>query len=188
MGVVPMTNFVYSSYTLRIMEITTMCQTRAYDGSSACGLQEGSTGAWFGSVILPAEKMAGQDKAAYKPCRFWNVLFFTFYKLKLSHFMSYHQGCNYPPIIAHGHYEKTSSYLSIVNKVKYECDKGYMLHGQATLSCSSSRWSHEAPQCKGNSSSPFSPWLSGWNCRERIESSFFPARGSMETFDLIYFT
>ncbi|XP_032948869.1 C4b-binding protein alpha chain-like isoform X1 [Rhinolophus ferrumequinum] len=57
-------------------------------------------------------------------------------------------GCHYPPIIANGHYEKISSYLSIVNKVKYECDKGYMLHGQATLSCSSSRWSHEAPQCK----------------------------------------
>uniref|UniRef100_A0A671FUS6 Complement component 4 binding protein alpha n=1 Tax=Rhinolophus ferrumequinum TaxID=59479 RepID=A0A671FUS6_RHIFE len=57
-------------------------------------------------------------------------------------------GCNHPPIIANGHYEKISSYLSIVNKVKYECDKGYMLHGQATLSCSSSRWSHEAPQCK----------------------------------------
>ncbi|XP_045693594.1 apolipoprotein R-like isoform X1 [Phyllostomus hastatus] len=40
------------------------------------------------------------------------------------------------------------SYLFQPKEVKYECDEGYTLVGEATLSCSNSRWSALAPQCK----------------------------------------
>ena len=106
--------------------------------------------------------MTGQDKGSYKQHRFWDVLCFIFYKLKLSlslsfFFLSYHQGCSYPPLIAHGRYTQKSSYIgwNQHKEATYQCDEGYTLVGEATLSCSNSRWSAPAPRCKGNSS----PWL-----------------------------
>ncbi|XP_015984766.2 C4b-binding protein alpha chain [Rousettus aegyptiacus] len=54
--------------------------------------------------------------------------------------------CNYPPVIPHGHYKEVNTYFA--KKFKYECDEGYSLVGQDTLSCSSSRWSPEAPRCE----------------------------------------
>ncbi|XP_066217968.1 C4b-binding protein alpha chain-like [Saccopteryx leptura] len=57
------------------------------------------------------------------------------------------ESCSYPPIIAHGRYKKISSIFQDV-EIKYECDRGYTLIGRATLSCSNSRWSAPAPQCK----------------------------------------
>ncbi|XP_053523991.1 C4b-binding protein alpha chain-like isoform X2 [Artibeus jamaicensis] len=58
------------------------------------------------------------------------------------------ESCSYPPLIAHGRYIEKSSYLFQPKEVKYECDEGYTLVGVATLSCSHSRWSGPAPQCK----------------------------------------
>lgn len=69
--------------------------------------------------------------------------------------------------------------------VIYKCDKGYTLVGEAKLSCSSSRWSPAAPQCKGNSSSLFSQ--AGGSGTKALRVKLLPARGSMETFDLILF-
>ncbi|XP_054419468.1 C4b-binding protein alpha chain-like [Pteronotus mesoamericanus] len=57
------------------------------------------------------------------------------------------ESCNYPPKIDHGHFEQSSS-LFRKKEVTYECDDGYTLVGKATLSCSNSRWSAPAPQCK----------------------------------------
>ncbi|KAM5201969.1 apolipoprotein R-like [Hipposideros larvatus] len=57
-------------------------------------------------------------------------------------------GCDDPPVVANGHYEKVGTYYSRLIRFKYECDKGYVLHGYHMLSCSSSRWSPEVPQCK----------------------------------------
>ncbi|KAM8816338.1 C4b-binding protein alpha chain isoform 1-T1 [Rhynchonycteris naso] len=57
------------------------------------------------------------------------------------------ESCDYAPIIAHGRYKKISNIFQDV-QVKYECDRGYALIGRATLSCSNSRWSDPAPQCK----------------------------------------
>nr|XP_005540734.2 C4b-binding protein alpha chain isoform X1 [Macaca fascicularis]XP_005540735.2 C4b-binding protein alpha chain isoform X1 [Macaca fascicularis] len=56
--------------------------------------------------------------------------------------------CNFPPKIAHGHYKQASVYSFFKEEIIYECDKGYVLDGQATLSCSNSRWSAPAPRCK----------------------------------------
>ncbi|PNJ00355.1 C4BPA isoform 1 [Pan troglodytes] len=56
--------------------------------------------------------------------------------------------CNFHPKIAHGHYKQSSSYSFFKEEITYECDKGYILVGQAKLSCSYSRWSAPAPQCK----------------------------------------
>ena len=81
-------------------------------------------------------------------------------------FLSYHQGCSYPPLIAHGRYIQKSSYIFQPKEATYECDEGYTLVGEATLSCSNSRWSAPAPRCKGNSS----PWLGGWNGIGGIEN------------------
>ncbi|KAF6074075.1 complement component 4 binding protein alpha [Phyllostomus discolor] len=58
------------------------------------------------------------------------------------------ESCAYPPHIDHGHFIRIPSYLFQPKEVKYECDEGYTLDGEATLSCSSSRWSAPAPQCK----------------------------------------
>ncbi|XP_040134075.1 apolipoprotein R-like [Ictidomys tridecemlineatus] len=57
-------------------------------------------------------------------------------------------GCNFPPSIAHGRHKRVISYNFFKYEIAYECDKGYRLVGPAKLSCSSSRWSPEAPQCK----------------------------------------
>ena len=83
-------------------------------------------------------------------------------------FLSYHQGCSYPPLIAHGRYTQKSSYIgwNQHKEATYQCDEGYTLVGEATLSCSNSRWSAPAPRCKGNSS----PWLGGWNGIGGIEN------------------
>ena len=37
--------------------------------------------------------------------------------------------------------------------VEYECQKGYILVGEAKISCTLLQWSSLAPQCKGNPSS-----------------------------------
>ncbi|KAF6075123.1 hypothetical protein HJG60_009520 [Phyllostomus discolor] len=58
------------------------------------------------------------------------------------------ESCAYPPLIAHGRVIQMPSYFFQPKEVKYECDEGYTLDGEATLSCSSSRWSAPAPQCK----------------------------------------
>lgn len=57
------------------------------------------------------------------------------------------ESCYYPPIIDNGHHTKVSGLFQNV-EVKYECDEGYALVGKRTLTCSSSRWSGPAPQCK----------------------------------------
>nr|XP_027790453.1 zona pellucida sperm-binding protein 3 receptor-like [Marmota flaviventris] len=57
-------------------------------------------------------------------------------------------GCNFPPSIAHGRHKRVISYNFFKYEIAYECDKGYRLVGPAKLSCSSSQWSPEAPQCK----------------------------------------
>ncbi|KAK1329367.1 hypothetical protein QTO34_011551 [Cnephaeus nilssonii] len=59
------------------------------------------------------------------------------------------ESCYYPPVIDHGRHKLTTHTFSFSpNEVKYECDKGYILVGNPTLSCSSSRWSGPPPQCK----------------------------------------
>ncbi|XP_021097955.1 C4b-binding protein alpha chain isoform X1 [Heterocephalus glaber] len=63
------------------------------------------------------------------------------------------QGCEVPPSIAHGHYEKVSSYFSSYTFV-YKCDEGYKLVGQEKLSCKDSQWLPEAPQCKAQCLKP----------------------------------
>ncbi|KAM4812154.1 C4b-binding protein alpha chain-like [Urocitellus parryii] len=50
--------------------------------------------------------------------------------------------------IAHGRHKRVTSYNFFKYKIAYECDKGYRLVGPAKLSCSSSQWSPEPPQCK----------------------------------------
>ncbi|KAK2500728.1 hypothetical protein MC885_016674 [Smutsia gigantea] len=57
-------------------------------------------------------------------------------------------GCDFPPLIAHGRHKRIQTYSIFKTEVMYECDRGYTLVGQAQLSCSSSHWSPEAPQCK----------------------------------------
>nr|KAF6413613.1 hypothetical protein HJG59_009789 [Molossus molossus] len=57
------------------------------------------------------------------------------------------EGCSSPPFIAHGRHQQTS-YIFQTKEIKYECDEGYALVGKPTLTCSSSRWSGPAPQCK----------------------------------------
>lgn len=98
--------------------------------------------------------------------------------------MPYHQGCSYPPTIENGHHTKISGLFQTV-EVKYQCDEGYALVGKPTLTCSSSRWSGPAPQCKGNSS----PWLRGWDCHEGIENkvSFQPEAEQKHLILFIYF-
>ncbi|XP_045040430.2 C4b-binding protein alpha chain isoform X1 [Desmodus rotundus] len=58
------------------------------------------------------------------------------------------ESCSYPPLIAHGRYIQKSSYIFQPKEATYECDEGYTLVGEATLSCSNSRWSAPAPRCK----------------------------------------
>ncbi|XP_052056456.1 C4b-binding protein alpha chain-like [Apodemus sylvaticus] len=57
------------------------------------------------------------------------------------------QSCDFPPAIAHGHYTKFNQ-LYYKTEVRYECDEGYRLVGEATISCSFSQWTAAAPQCK----------------------------------------
>ncbi|XP_032734045.1 apolipoprotein R-like isoform X1 [Lontra canadensis] len=59
------------------------------------------------------------------------------------------ENCDFPPEVAHGYYEKMRGlHVFIENEVIYRCDKGYTLVGEAKLSCRSSQWTPEAPQCK----------------------------------------
>ncbi|XP_059269929.1 C4b-binding protein alpha chain-like [Mustela nigripes] len=59
------------------------------------------------------------------------------------------QDCDFPPEVAHGYYEETKRLWAFAqNEVIYRCDKGYTLVGEAKLSCCSSHWTPEAPQCK----------------------------------------
>lgn len=72
-------------------------------------------------------------------------------------FISHHQDCDFPPDVAHGHYEEVKGFRVFTqNEVIYKCDKGYTLVGEAKLSCSSLGWTPAVPQCKGNSNSLFS--------------------------------
>uniref|UniRef100_A0A8C2LVY4 Complement component 4 binding protein n=1 Tax=Cricetulus griseus TaxID=10029 RepID=A0A8C2LVY4_CRIGR len=54
--------------------------------------------------------------------------------------------CNFPPNIAHGHYIRSSHYFS--TEATYECDEGYRLVGEASISCRLSKWTPAPPQCK----------------------------------------
>ncbi|XP_067570937.1 C4b-binding protein alpha chain-like isoform X1 [Pseudorca crassidens] len=57
--------------------------------------------------------------------------------------------CDSPPVIAHGHHRLGGSLFPFGNvEATYRCDEGYTLVGKNKLSCSSSGWSSEAPQCK----------------------------------------
>ncbi|XP_053464057.1 apolipoprotein R-like isoform X3 [Nycticebus coucang] len=56
--------------------------------------------------------------------------------------------CKMPPLIDHGFYKDMSSFLSFTTMIHYECDEGYVLDGKAKITCSHSRWSSPAPQCK----------------------------------------
>ncbi|XP_059002210.1 C4b-binding protein alpha chain-like isoform X2 [Mustela lutreola] len=59
------------------------------------------------------------------------------------------QDCDFPPEVAHGYYEETKGLWAFTqSEVIYRCNKGYTLVGEAKLSCSSSRWTPKAPQCK----------------------------------------
>uniref|UniRef100_A0A8C0XRM5 Sushi domain-containing protein n=1 Tax=Castor canadensis TaxID=51338 RepID=A0A8C0XRM5_CASCN len=44
-------------------------------------------------------------------------------------------GCSFPPSIAHGRHTQVKSYNIFKYEVIYECDEGYILVGQAKLSC-----------------------------------------------------
>ncbi|XP_008592825.1 PREDICTED: zona pellucida sperm-binding protein 3 receptor-like [Galeopterus variegatus] len=55
--------------------------------------------------------------------------------------------CSYPPRIAHGHYKKVIL-LTSTPEATYECDKGYVLAGFATIYCKSFQWIPSPPQCK----------------------------------------
>nr|XP_013013262.1 C4b-binding protein alpha chain isoform X1 [Cavia porcellus] len=63
------------------------------------------------------------------------------------------QACHVPPEIAHGRYRKEGGYLSALSYV-YECDDGYTLVGQNTITCKNSLLSSEAPQCKAQCLKP----------------------------------
>lgn len=61
---------------------------------------------------------------------------------------SCYQSCffdSFPPAIAHGRYTKPS-YFS--REFTYQCEEGYTLVGEATITCSHSRWTPAPPQCK----------------------------------------
>lgn len=160
------TNFVYQIILLKTIEITTMWSIRVpswFFGTRLKGGQHRNLG-WAKWFLGREDGRTGQS--LQKPHRFWDVLFFMSYKLTLSHFMSSQQGCYYPPVIDHGR-PKLTSHTFTPNEAKYECDKGYILVGNPTITCSYSRWSGPPPQCKGNSS----PWLSGRNCYAGIENN-----------------
>ena len=65
------------------------------------------------------------------------------------------QDCESPPVIAHGQSKIVSKLFAFEHQAVYECDEGYILVGAKELSCTSSGWSPEVPQCKGNSGSLF---------------------------------
>ncbi|XP_058395709.1 C4b-binding protein alpha chain-like [Diceros bicornis minor] len=52
------------------------------------------------------------------------------------------------PNVAHGSHEDVSSLLSFTTVLQYECDEGYVLVGEAKITCRNSRWSSPAPRCK----------------------------------------
>ncbi|XP_007952018.1 C4b-binding protein alpha chain [Orycteropus afer afer] len=54
--------------------------------------------------------------------------------------------CDFPPAIAHGRHTDVGSFFR--TEVLYECDEGYILVGQARISCSHSVWSPPVPKCK----------------------------------------
>ncbi|XP_006834267.1 PREDICTED: C4b-binding protein alpha chain-like [Chrysochloris asiatica] len=56
--------------------------------------------------------------------------------------------CRMPPSIAHGSHKDVSPFLSFKTEVQYKCDSGYVLVGNAKITCSHSQWSSPAPQCK----------------------------------------
>uniref|UniRef100_A0A8C4KYM2 Sushi domain-containing protein n=1 Tax=Equus asinus asinus TaxID=83772 RepID=A0A8C4KYM2_EQUAS len=62
--------------------------------------------------------------------------------------------CRMPPIIAHGSRKDVSLLFSFTTVVQYECDEGYVLVGEAKITCKNSRWSSPAPQCKARCRKP----------------------------------
>ncbi|XP_057584814.1 C4b-binding protein alpha chain-like [Hippopotamus amphibius kiboko] len=57
-------------------------------------------------------------------------------------------GCSSPPRIKHGHFRYTNTGLSLTDVVEYECQEGYILVGEAKITCTFFKWSAPAPQCK----------------------------------------
>lgn len=101
-------------------------------------------------MILWAENIEGHFEAFYKLYTHSEMCLFTHSTSSyFVTFVSYHQACHVPPEIAHGRYRKEGGYLSALSYV-YECDDGYTLVGQNTITCKNSLLSSEAPQCKGN--------------------------------------
>lgn len=125
-------------------------------GSPASALQKGSTGSGFSWVILWARNVEALKEAASKPHTFREVLLDAFYTLMLSHVLAPPQGCDNPPVVAHGHHTQIITLFGMKkDEVVYKCDEGYTLVGEDRLFCHYSRWSPAAPRCKGNSSSFF---------------------------------
>ncbi|XP_052776199.1 sushi, von Willebrand factor type A, EGF and pentraxin domain-containing protein 1-like isoform X1 [Mya arenaria] len=55
--------------------------------------------------------------------------------------------CSIPPVVTNGFYSETSFFFQ--ETVTYQCDKGFQLEGQETLTClSNKQWSHPAPVCE----------------------------------------
>ncbi|XP_007481362.2 C4b-binding protein alpha chain isoform X1 [Monodelphis domestica] len=55
--------------------------------------------------------------------------------------------CNSPKAIPNGDYKKTSSLFSSEVTVNYSCNDGYVMIGNAEITCKYSRWSHPFPRC-----------------------------------------
>lgn len=125
-------------------------------GFPASALQKVITGPGFSWVIFWARNVEALKEAASKPHTFREVLLDAFYTLMLSHVLVPPQGCDNPPVVAHGHHTQVIALFGIKkDEVVYKCDEGYTLVGEDRLFCRSSRWSPAAPRCKGNSSSFF---------------------------------
>lgn len=98
------------------------------------------------------------------------------------------QDCDSPPVIAHGHHKPINPSFPLRSvEATYRCDEGYTLVGKNKLSCSSSGWSSEAPQCKGNSSSLFS-FVWGGTILKGLRAQFLLCQRQQKNiwFDLIY--
>ncbi|XP_048212935.1 C4b-binding protein alpha chain-like [Perognathus longimembris pacificus] len=62
--------------------------------------------------------------------------------------------CRFPPKIAHGEFELSSTFLGRSTKATYTCEEGYSLVGEATLTCGDLLWSPAAPECKAQCEKP----------------------------------
>lgn len=107
--------------------------------------------------VLPSKKRRPANECAYIYEEVLSYVCYEGYQFSATcqsdgtwgpHTPSCEQGCDFPPSIAHGRHKPVRSYSLFKHEFVYECDKGYQLVGEAKLSCSSSQWSSEAPQCK----------------------------------------